>query len=544
VKALLVTLLVGCAAQTGPGPLRFANRFPAMIVDDRHDMKKPETRVFARSLYMLDVFFGRRVPAALELEPQVYAQDVNALDDVPDSTWFTNRIGIRELTPEDIKAGGRETFAAPKGPWVVTGTKVGGASPGFVVRDAAGAKFVMKFDSNGAPDMQTGADVVVQKILWAIGFSTPEDAIFTVHRNELSLGPTAKVEDTFGNKRRMVERDLDEVLAKVDHEPDGSYRVLVSRFLGGEPAGGYAQEGIREDDPNDRTAHEDRRTLRAQKVFFAWLASTDVKEDNGLDMWIAEAGKHYLVHYLVDFGLSLGVYGWDQTDPADGFAYSVDLTSAAYSLGTLGWWTRPWEGADGEVLRGVGRFESAHYDPLAWRDRYPYRPFMRVDAADGFWAAKIIMRFTEPQLRAAVEEGHYKDPRAVDYLVRVLIERQRITALTYFSQLSPLDNFKVTNDATLCFDDLQRVYFSHVPATQYRATFYDYGGRKLNEAATSSNDPHACVTAPLGADHAEYTIVELSAIRDGTALPPVRVHLAHDPSTHDLRVIGIRRSQP
>jgi hypothetical protein len=543
-KALLVTLLVGCAAQPGLSPLRFANKSPALVVDDRHDIKKPETRSFARTLYMLDVFFARSIPAALELEPQVYARDVNALDDVPDSTWFTNRIGIRDLSAEDIKSGGRETFAAPKGPWVVTGTKVGGASPGFVVRDAAGAKFIMKFDSNGAPDMQTGADVVVQKLLWAIGFSTPEDAIFIVRRTDLTLGPTAKVEDTFGNKRKMVERDLDDVLAKVDHEPDGSYRVLVSRFLAGEPVGGYAQEGIREDDPNDRIDHEDRRTLRAQKVFFAWLGSTDVKEDNGLDMWVADAGVHYLVHYLVDFGLALGVYGWDQTDPGDGFAYSVDVESAALSLATLGVWTRPWEGADGETLRGVGRFESRHYDPLHWRDRYPYRPFTRVDAADGFWASKIILRFTEPQLRAAVEEGHYQDPRAVDYLVRVLIERQRKTALAWFSQLSPLDNFKVTNDAQLCFDDLLRVYFTRVPTTQYRAAFYDHAGRRLGEATTASTDAHACFTVPLGGDRAEYTIVELAAVRAGTALPAVRVHLAHDPATQDLRVIGIRRGDP
>ena len=207
-------------------------------------------------------------------------------------------------------------------------------------------------------------------------------------------------------------------------------------------------------------------------------------------------------------------------------------------------WTRPWEGADGEALRGVGRFESAHFDPLAWRDRYPYRPFARTDAADGFWASKIILRFTEPQLRAAVEEGHYQDPRAVDYIVRVLIERARKTAYAWFAQTSPLDNFKVTNEGTLCFDDLMRVHFSGIAATRYDANIFDYGGRKIGSATTTSLDPHACLVVPLGGDRAEYTIVELAATRGGAALPPVRVHLAHDPNTHDLRVIGIRRSSP
>jgi hypothetical protein len=59
-----------------------------------------------------------------------------------------------------------------------------------------------------------------------------------------------------------------------------------------------------------------------------------------------------------------------------------------------------------------------------------------------------------------------------------------------------------------------------------------------------SPDAHACLTVPLGSDRAEYTIVELAAVRAGSALPAVRVHLAHDPVTHDLRVVGIRRGEP
>ncbi|MFT3692952.1 MAG: hypothetical protein QM831_07415 [Kofleriaceae bacterium] len=542
-KALLLLVMVGCASETAISPLRFQNKPAAQLVDDRHDMAKPTTNVFARSLYMLDVFFARRVPRMMELQRNEYAGDVNALDEVPDSTWFQNRIGIRDLTPEEIEAAGRESFASPKGPWVITGTKVGGASPGFVVKDAAGAKFIMKFDTNGEPDMQTGADVVVQKILWAAGFNTPEDAIRVVKRSELSLGPTAKVEDTFGNKKKMVVKDIDDVLAKVDHEPDGSYRVLVSRYLTGEPVGGYTQEGLREDDPNDHVVHEDRRTLRAQRVFFAWLGSTDVKEDNGLDMWITDkTGGHYLMHYLVDFGLALGVYGYDQLDPSDQYANTVAPEVFLKSLVSLGFWTKPWEGADGALIRGVGRFESRHFQPLTWKDRYPYRPFDRIEPADAFWASKIILKFTEPQLRAAVEMGAYKDPRAVDYLTKTLYERARKTAYAWFGTLSPLDNFQLTDEGTLCFDDLMRVHFSGVPSTSYVAHVYNYDGREIGSSKIESLGPHACMIVPVGGDHEQYTIVEISANRGGDALSPVRVHLAQQAGA--LRVIGIRRSRP
>jgi len=542
-KLLVVVVLAACGS-SGMSSLRFVNHGAAQSVADRHDMAKPTTREFARTLYMLDVFLARRAPHAMELERRSFAGDINALDEVPDSTWFTNRIGIRDLTTDDIHAAGRESFAAPKGPWTITGTKVGGASIGFLAKDAAGAKFVMKFDSNGAPDMQTGADVVAQKILWAAGFNTPEDLIVELGRNEMILSPKAKVEDVFGNKRPMTEKDLDEALGKVDHEAGGRYRALMSRYLGGEPVGGYSQAGRREDDPNDHVDHQDRRTLRAQRVFFAWLDNTDVKEDNGLDMWIADRGAHYLQHYLVDFGLALGVYGWDQTDPGDGYAKSVDLGYGFRSLIALGIWTRPWEGAGAPPLRGVGRFEHVHYDALIWQDRYPYQPFDKTDEADGFWASKIILRFTEPQLRAAVEEGHYKDPAAVDYLVKELIQRQRKTAYQWFGLVSPLDHITVKDDGTMCFDDLMRVHFDGVGATRYVARSYDYGGHALATTSSTSLGPHACLAVKLASDHDAYTIVELAAERDGEELPAVHVHVARDLTSHEVRVIGIRRGQP
>jgi hypothetical protein len=277
---------------------------------------------------------------------------------------------------------------------------------------------------------------------------------------------------------------------------------------------------------------------------FAWLDNTDVKEDNGLDMWVADRGTHYLQHYLVDFGLALGVYGWDQNDPGDGFAKSVDLGYAFRSLFTLGIWTRPWEGAGGPPLRGVGRFEHVHYDALLWQDRYPYVPFTRTDAADGFWASKLILRFTEAQLRAAVEEGHYKDPAAVDYLVRELIERQRKTAYQWFQRVSPLDKITMTDTGTLCFDDLMRANFVGVGATRYIARSFDYAGHSLASSASTSLGPHACLDVRLAPDHDQYSIIELAAERDGEELPAVHVHVAREPSTHLLRVIGIRRGEP
>jgi len=536
-RALLSMVLLAACGSAGVGELRFANLAPALRVDDRRDIEKPETRVFTRALYMFDVFFTKKLDDALALPETHPAGDVNALDEVPDSTWFTNR---GELSVDDIRSAARGLRRAPEAPWSVTGTKIGGASPGLLVRDAAGAKFVMKFDSRGAPDMQTGADVAVQKLLWAAGYNTPDDSIVTFRRDQLTLGKGANVEDLFGRRRAMTEQDLEDVLAQIDHRADGSYRALASRFLEGVPVGGYAAEGVRPDDPNDRIAHEDRRSIRGLRVVFAWLDNTDVKEDNGLDMWVADGGHRHLLHYILDFGLALGVYGYDQTDAADGYAETVDYGVQLASLASLGLWQRPWEGADGPAIRGVGRFESAHFDPLTWRDRYPYAPFRRVQSGDGFWAAKLVMRFSEAQIRAAVEQGGYEDPRAVDYITRILVERQRATGRAWFSRVSPLDHIAIDDDARISFDDLAQLYFDDTPTPSYVARAYDYRGRALAWHASTAGT--TLPPLPLSADHDGYTIVELSAVRAGQTLPPVRIHIARDPQARTPRVIGIRRS--
>ena len=61
-------------------------------------------------------------------------------------------------------------------------------------------------------------------------------------------------------------------------------------------------EGVRDDDPNDTVPHEHRRELRGLRVFAAWLNHTDMKEDNTLDMFVEEGGRHFVKHHLVDFG--------------------------------------------------------------------------------------------------------------------------------------------------------------------------------------------------------------------------------------------------
>ncbi len=555
--AILVALAAACAPRPPAGELRFLNRPPVTVVNDRLNVaRKPAERKYYRNFVWWDAHVHRRLTRWMEMRPHRRAADVNSMDEVPDSTWFQNRIGVRELSVADIRRG-PNLSGSPEAhrPWTVKSSKPGGVNVGFVVEDRRGIKYILKFDNPDFPEAETGADAVAQRLLWAVGYRVPEDYVVYLRRDDLVLGKGAVVIDEMGNESRMTRELLDSQLALVHVDRDGRIRGLASRYLDGEPLGGHPREGVREDDPNDRVPHQLRRELRGAYAFFAWLDHTDAKEDNTLDMYVtdpADQKVHYVVHYLVDFGKALGVQPLIARRRSGGQAYALDLKDIATSAATLGLWRRRWEDKSWPDLRGVGMFESRIYSPGSWKPNSPqYVPFLESDRFDNFWAAKILVRFTRAQLRAAVEQGRYSDPRAVDTITEVLVERQRKTARHWFDRVAPLDRFTVESAGAagqrLCFEDLalrHRLAASPPDLTRYRARAFDGDGRALRwrVVVTGTRDGRVCLPrlAPAaGADH--YTIIRIETSRPSQNLPGVLVHIASEPRRAALRVIGLRR---
>jgi hypothetical protein len=542
----LAVCLAGCAT-TGVSEMRFANRDPVWQVNDRLDTPRPAEQGFARLFYYFDRFAFRRLTRLMEVPEPRHAANVNSMDEVPDSTWFVNRIGAGKVTVEDVRRGPNTDDGPDRsGPWVVKGTKVGGITVGFVIEDARERKYILKFDRKGVPETETGANVVVQRLFWAAGFHVPEDSVVRLTRDRLVLAKDAEVADTFGNKRPMTVLDLEQALARVNVYPDGSYRGLASRFLDGKPLGGVDPEGVREDDRNDVVPHEERREMRGQYVIFSWVDHTDVKFDNFLDMWVEDPANpkhHYVMHYLVDFGNALGTLGVVDHRDDDGFAYQLDFQYMFSSLVTFGVWRRPWEGAILPDIPGVGWVEAEHFQPEDWKQAAPWEPFQRRDRYDGFWGAKIVGAFTREMIRAAVEAGKYSDPRAAEYLEETLVAR-RVKILRYwFNQVTPLDRFAIESGA-LCFTDLALTYgLSRRAEAVYRASAHDADGRELDWSAAVQADAggRACAAAvPAGSRADGYVIVKIVPSRAGAAELPVEVHLARNPRGL-LRVVGLHR---
>ena len=549
-------LLASCASSSIVPEVRFANAPIARVVNDRLDVSKPpEKRLFLPDLYVYDGTIGRRITRALELPRQRRALGVNALDEVPDSTWFTNRIGMRDLTPDEIRVGSATDDPELHQPWTVHSTKIGGTSVGFIVKDANGAKYMLKFDAADAPpEIETGTHVVVNRLLWACGYNVAEDHVVYVRPEDLILAADASVKDlTGGSVRRLDRAELDRRLATVRHELDGRIRGLASRWIDGVTLGGHPGEGVREDDRNDRIPHELRRDLRGQYPIYAWLDAVDVTEGQYIDAWIADPGdqnRHYVKHYAIDFGKSLGAMGEIGLDWWRGAYYRIDLAEMVRTFFTAGLSTRPWEDREAPRLRGVSSlFEARTFDPGSWHPDSPgYLPFLTADRFDKFWGAKIVARFTRDQIHAAVEAGRFSDPRAIEYLTDTLVARQRATVAYWFARVNPLDHFSVDstqNHHEICFDDLA-ITAHLVPSnlTRYAITSYDFAGRQLDARANvAGNGGHTCAALHLEhrADDSRYIIVRISTMRSSFA-GDTFVHVARDPRTQTAHVIGVWRS--
>jgi hypothetical protein len=541
----LILVVVACSSARIPS-VRFANAPAVTVVDDRRDVRvKPAKRIDWRLLGVYDGSFHRRVTRALELPAARRALGVNALDEVPDSTWFTNRIGVRDLTPEEVRDGvASEGSPEPHKPWTVLSTKISGTAVGFIIRDSRGVKHLLKLEERGYPELETATDAIVSRLLWAAGYNVPEDHVVYVHPNELVLAPDATIEDLFGNKHPLDRAGLVQRLAACELGTDGQLRGLASRFLEGKLLGGHPGEGRRADDPNDRIPHERRRDLRGAYSLFAWLDHVDVKENNTLDVWVEDPsnGRHYVKHYLLDFGKSLGVMATMGRDLRRGYTYKLDFGEIARALATAGLVERPWAERRAPIIRGVGVLEARTYVPAGWKADSPgYVPFLVADARDKLWGAKLVMRFTRAQLAAAIEAARYTDPRAATYVLETLIERQRATARHWFAQASPLDRFAIDGER-LAFDDLMLAY-ELAPAvdTTYLVERFDSSGRPIASKFELRPGPGGRVTMPLGLarDGDGYTIFEIATRRDARALA-IYVHVARD-ATGAPRVIGVWR---
>src|SRR5262245_27748819 len=171
------------------------------------------------------------------------AKNVNTIDEVPDSSWFTNRIGARPVTTEEITRG--PIVGAPPDPsqWVIIREKTSGVHPGFTARDAKGETWFLEFDPPYFKEGATGAVSVATKIFWALGYNQVESFISTFDPRKASIDPKASIRRPNGKRTPFTWDDANVVLENVARNSDGTYRVIAGRLLPGKILGGFQYVG-------------------------------------------------------------------------------------------------------------------------------------------------------------------------------------------------------------------------------------------------------------------------------------------------------------
>jgi hypothetical protein len=547
--AFFAIIFVGCS--TG----KFVP--PEPIPDDRQPIPSPEEKDISIVGDVIEKQFSYQIKQSLDFSRQLrnvfgqrkQAMNVDAFGEVANSSWFTNRNAQKRMSPQEL-AKGPDTGDGPNTnePWTVIRAKAEGVTPGIHIRDGSGVGYVIKFEPIGYSELNTGAEVVSTKLFCAAGYHVPENYIVYFDPNILKLGEDVKFTDEKGRRRLMNRQDLEEILARVHHLPDGRIRAVASKYINGSPMGPFKYKGTRKDDPNDIIPHEHRRELRGLRVFAAWLNHFDTKANNSYDAY-DDAG--YVKHYLLDFGSTLGSNGDEPMPPEIGFENSFDPHRIFLNTITVGAHVKAWEKQWNVPYRSIGHYESKNFHPQKYKFIVPNPAFENMTNLDGYWGAKLVMSFTDEQLRAAVETGQYSDPEAAEYLLQTLIERRDIVGTYWFGRMAPLDNFELHNSSSgkqeLCFEDLAvETGLERSEGSQYRWELRTPAGVSNKEENLGNS---TCIPLPVDqiTPKRDINIWEISLRlkrgRETNWSKRVTVYLQPGDSSGKFSLLGVKRQE-
>jgi hypothetical protein len=568
--ASLSLLALACSA---PELVRFPEGRPVLWRDDDtrpfhtecqpdpeeagHLLCVPETYVSPFAWDAVDNSVFLPISRALAVPPAREAINVNSLDEVPDSSWFQNRIGRFGMTPAELLRGpceGGPTLdpGVNAASWLIDQGKPNGANPGFRIRSEERGKFMLKADLGGEPERATAAAAIAARLYYAAGYFTPCDSVIYLHPSLLKLKPELKFADNSGVERPFDQAALDQVLGNAARRGD-RVRMSASRWLPGRPIGPFTYSGVREDDPNDVIPHEHRRELRGARLFAAWLNHFDSREQNSMNTWLAEdqsdpdSTPGHVRHWYLDFGDCFGSqWDWDTISRRLGHAHYLDFGYLTTDFLTLGLIERPWDRARlTDQARIFGYFSARDFEPEKWRGGYPNPAFAEMTERDGAWAARVIARFTPRHVEAAVSAGDLTNPAHSRFLTDTLVARRAAILRRYLTRLSPLADVAVEG-RKLCANDLARGSGVFEPR-QFQYAARAYAGEQLAALGPFRVQVEAarvCVELPRAPARARssqerYLVVDLA---NGLAPGPLRAHL-YDRGALGYELAGLERPE-
>ena len=472
------------------------------------------------------------------------AKDINTADEVPDSNWFTNRLGTTAISPEQMTRGANVGVPPDPSKWILTREKTAGAHPGFTARDAKGETWFLEFDPPYYPEGATGAVGVATKIYWALGYNQVESFITTFDPKKVEFDPKATLRRPSGQRTRFNRDDMNSILERVAKNSDGTYRVIAGRLIPGKILGGFLFHGTRPDDPNDVIPHEDRRSLRALRVFAAWTNLTDLKAANTIDTVLTENGRTYVKHILQDVGSTFGMcnelHEWDLS-----YEHFYQGNTTAKRLFSFGFALSPWQTIPyKEYYPSIGKFEGDEFDPKKWRPQTPTTGYKETRDDDAFWAARRLAAFSDDLIRAAVRAGQYSDPKAEKYLGDVLIKRRDKILSLYLTAVNPIVNPRLDASSRLTIENaaVAAGVAKGTPTYQASWMFFD-NATGTTKAIATTESATTTLAAPPGLPTAPGSYIEVDIAASVDQYPswkePIKTYFRR--TAQGWQLVGLER---
>jgi len=460
------------------------------------------------------------------------SKNTNVFDEVPDSAFFTNRQGRERLSLEALEKGYQETPGPDLSrPLQVIAAEQRGIYPRFWVQDAKNDAYLLEFDPQGQLELVTAAEVIASRFYYALGYTVPQMTVLFIKSGQFQVDPAATTWEDTGFKKALSQERLEEYLMVLPQNAEGLYRASACKIPKGDFYGSFSFESRRTEDPKDLVNHRDMREVRALGLFASWLNHYDLRESDTLDMRVADSEGAELKHYLGGFAGALGATREGPKDPMLGYEHVVDYNETFKSILALGLREKPWQkkwrraGEKVDASPAVGYFTNDLFDPALYKTQFPYEAFRLLTRADGFWAAKILMTFSDEDIRTVIKAGKYSNAKDAETIAKTLIERRDKIARYWFLRANPLDGF-LFSDEKLSFKDLAVDHgFAPREGTVYHVEVAGAGGKGKN-ISLETKEPGVNIDPDWIPAGGEIVIsIHVMRVSSPKAGPAVTVHL-------------------
>ena len=444
-------LVAACGAYR---PATFADRPAVQFVHDDAPIPLPSRQTFDEREHLSDVYLRR--PLFDVVRPLDFGTggDVNALDEVPPSTWYDPELTKRAPS-------GNVNAMPPSFPLIALDEAPATRADALVVGDAKGVRYELLTDAPSQPGLLTGAEALGALLLRSLGLRAPRAWVVGVPESTLSSnGPQAK------------ER-LDAWLARKAAFVGGARRVSATLWPPGIDVGIANDFSLRRDDPNDKVEHTNRRTLRAMKIFAHWMGWTSFGVKSTRDVYVGAPGEGHLLHFMVGSSRAFGTQDLQPLPIRDEQAGSLWWHLFTFGLAPIA--TTP---------ARISPFPSLGYLPetLVAGDfdvSPPYSPFVRLTPADEYWAGKRLIDAGEDAIRIGIEAAELPDDASL-HLERVLKKRRRALIAHAMAVVSPLDVATTAGRSVWLKDRAIAAALARTAETVYEVSYIDQAGTQLS----------------------------------------------------------------